>query len=115
MLHLGENQARNKVNVLKKVKVDGQWKLCRQSSSAVASSKIECRSTAAPKCTTKVFTTLSGPRTANAVGNQWLTATTFSNVPVSNRWNWITERPGFMRMGNLLLPNPLSYFCLLTQ
>jgi integrase len=28
MLHLGENRARNKVNVLKKVKVDGQWKLC---------------------------------------------------------------------------------------
>jgi hypothetical protein len=28
MLHLGENRIRNKVNVLKKVKVDGQWKLC---------------------------------------------------------------------------------------
>lgn len=28
MLHLGENRTRNKVNVLKKVKVDGQWKLC---------------------------------------------------------------------------------------
>ncbi len=28
MLHLGENRARNKVNVLKKVKVDRQWKLC---------------------------------------------------------------------------------------
>jgi hypothetical protein len=28
MLHLGENRARNKLNVLKKVKVDGQWKLC---------------------------------------------------------------------------------------
>jgi integrase/recombinase XerD len=28
MLHLGENRARNKVNVLKKVKVDGKWKLC---------------------------------------------------------------------------------------
>jgi hypothetical protein len=28
MLHLGTNGARTKVNVLKKVKVDGQWKLC---------------------------------------------------------------------------------------
>ena len=28
MLHLGENRVRNKVNVLKKVKIDGQWKLC---------------------------------------------------------------------------------------
>src|SRR5262249_1056602 len=28
MLHLGDNKARNKVNVLKKVKVDGKWKLC---------------------------------------------------------------------------------------
>lgn len=28
MLHLGENRARNKVNLLKKVKVEGQWKLC---------------------------------------------------------------------------------------
>ncbi len=28
MLRFGENKARNKVNVLKKVKVDGQWKLC---------------------------------------------------------------------------------------
>jgi integrase/recombinase XerD len=28
MLHLGANKARNQVNVLKKVKVAGQWKLC---------------------------------------------------------------------------------------
>jgi integrase/recombinase XerD len=28
MLHLEENRARNKVNVVKKVKVDGKWKLC---------------------------------------------------------------------------------------
>jgi integrase/recombinase XerD len=28
MLHLGANRARSKVNVLKKVKVGGQWKLC---------------------------------------------------------------------------------------
>ena len=28
MLHLGESRTRNKVNVLKKVKVDGKWKLC---------------------------------------------------------------------------------------
>ncbi len=28
MLHLGANRTRNKVNVLKKVKVDGQWKFC---------------------------------------------------------------------------------------
>ena len=28
MLHLGATKARNQVNVLKKVKVEGQWKLC---------------------------------------------------------------------------------------
>jgi hypothetical protein len=28
MLHWGANESRTKVNVLKKVKVDGQWKLC---------------------------------------------------------------------------------------
>lgn len=28
MLHSGANGARTKVNVLKKVKVDGKWKLC---------------------------------------------------------------------------------------
>ena len=28
MLHLATNGTRTKVNVLKKVKVDGQWKLC---------------------------------------------------------------------------------------
>src|SRR5215469_16006293 len=28
MLHLGQNRTRNRSNVLKKVKVDGKWKLC---------------------------------------------------------------------------------------
>ena len=28
MLHLGATKARNQVNVLKKVKIEGQWELC---------------------------------------------------------------------------------------
>jgi len=47
MLHLGTDGSRTKVNVLKKVKVNGQWKLCPVI--AEASSKIECRSTARPE------------------------------------------------------------------
>jgi hypothetical protein len=51
MLHLGEKLARNKVNVLKKIKVTASGNSVRQYWNLAASSKIKYRSTASPKCT----------------------------------------------------------------
>jgi hypothetical protein len=46
----------------------------------MASSKIECGSTAEPKCTLKAFTTSNGARTTDVCGNQFTTEITFSNA-----------------------------------
>jgi hypothetical protein len=104
MLHLGTNGTRTKDSVLKKVKVDGQWKLCPVIAEAAASSKIECRPTAALKCITKTSTTSNGASTANAYGNPCATDTTSSNEPGSKLWNWMPGKPGCRRRRNLLHP-----------
>jgi len=106
MLHLGDNKARNKVNVLKKVKVDGKWKLCPAIVEPGGKLKdrvqVNGRAEVHNEGVYYIEWREDGQRRRQSVP-----VITSSNLAVSNHWNWMPEGPGFMRIENLLLPNPL--------